>query len=228
MKILPKALTFCALAAVALLSVAATHPSWLTYVAKTDAGGYRMGNPDAKIALMEFVSYTCPHCAHFQKEADGAIQLAYVNPGLVSVEVRHVIRNPVDLAAALLAECGPKDKFFGNHAAILRNQDEWLPRVTSASSATQVRWRSGPMGQRMRAIASDVGFYDIMTKRGYDRVAANRCLSDDAAARRIATQSEAGADALGVTGTPSFAIDGVLLSGTHTWDTLQPQIAARL
>ena len=232
MSIVPKALRFtgkfAAVALVATMAVAAARPGWTTYVVQTEGGGHRLGNPAAKVAVMEFVSYTCPHCAHFQQESDGAMRLAYVAPGTVSVEVRPVIRNPIDLAATLLAECGPKEKFFGNHSAILLSQATWLGKVSSVSEATQVRWRSGPVAQRMRAIAGDTGLYEIMAKRGYDRVTADKCLSNEAEARRIVDQSNAGSDAFGVTGTPSFALDGALLEGTHTWDTLQPQIAARL
>lgn len=232
MSIVPKALRFtgkfAAVALVATMAVAAARPGWTTYVVQTEGGGHRLGNPAAKVAVMEFVSYTCPHCAHFQQESDGAMRLAYVAPGTVSVEVRPVIRNPIDLAATLLAECGPKEKFFANHSAILLSQATWLGKVSSVSEATQVRWRSGPVAQRMRAIAGDTGLYEIMAKRGYDRVTADKCLSNEAEARRIVDQSNAGSDAFGVTGTPSFALDGALLEGTHTWDTLQPQIAARL
>lgn len=232
MSIVPQTLRFtgkfAAVALAATMIMAAAQPAWNGYVTQTEGGGHRLGNPAAKVAVIEFVSYTCPHCAHFQQESDGPLRLAYVVPGTVSVEVRPVIRNPLDLAATLLAECGPKEKFFGNHSAILSSQATWLGKVSSASEATQVRWRSGPVAQRMRAIAADTGLYEIMAKRGYDRVAADRCLADEAEARRIVDQSNAGSDAFGVTGTPSFALDGALLEGTHTWDTLQPQIAARL
>ena len=228
MRIVPKALKFMAVAAIALVAGAATKPAWNNYVVPTEGGGHRLGNPAAKVAVIEFVSYTCPHCAHFEQESDGPLRLAYVTPGKASVEVRHVIRNPIDLAAALLAECGPEAKFFANHSALLRSQAKWLDRISSATEATQVRWRTGPVGQRMRAVASDAGFYEIMAKRGYDRVTADKCLANEAEAKRIVTQSNAGSEAFGVTGTPSFAIDGALLEGTHTWDSLEPQIAARL
>ena len=88
------------LLAAAPLAVAATTKAhnWLATTAVTP-GGHRIGNPAAPTKLMEFVSYTCPHCGHFFKEADGAIKIAYVQPGKVSVEVHHVIRDPIDLAA---------------------------------------------------------------------------------------------------------------------------------
>lgn len=228
MNILPRTLKFAALAAVAAVATAATHPSWVNTVVRTEAGGHRMGNPQAKVAVLEFVSYTCPHCANFEQQSSAAMQLAYVAPGKASVEVRHVLRNPVDLAAALLAECGPEQKFFANHDAILRSQDKWLQRLSSATKATQDRWNSGPIGDRMRAIASDADLYSVMEKRGYDRVAANKCLSDEAAARRIAQQSEASSNAFNVQGTPSFAINGKLLDDVYSWDGLQKAIASHL
>jgi len=216
-----------ALTAAALFTIGAA-PNWNFTVGQTEGGGHRLGNPEARVKLIEFVSYTCPHCAAFQREADAPMRLAYVARGLVSVEVRHLVRDPVDLAAAVLANCGPKEKFFLNHAAILRGQDKWLAKAQQAGDATRQRWISGPFPARMRAIADDVGFYELMATRGYARLAVDKCLSDENAARRLAQQSEAGAAQYEVKSTPSFVIDGILLSGTHDWGTLQPQIAARL
>lgn len=228
MKIVPKTLTFAALAVVAVTATAATRPAWLSQVVQTEAGGHRMGNPNAKVALIEFSSYTCPHCAHFHKESDAPLKLAYVSNGKASVEVRHVLRNTIDLTAALTAECGPEAKFFGNHNALMSSHEQWMKRLENASPATQARWQTGTFGDRMRAIASDAGFYAIMEKRGFDRVALNKCLSDAVSAKRIAQQSEASAEAFGVQGTPSFAINGKLLDEVHSWDALQKAIAAAL
>lgn len=217
-------LAFLAAAVTACVSAA---PNWNTTVSLTEGGGHRLGNPAAKVQLMEFVSYTCPHCAHFEKEASGAMRLAYVAPGKLSIEVRHVIRDPIDLTATVLANCGPKEKFFLNHTAILRSQDKWLKKLQFAGESQRIRWRTGTHGAKLRALASDAGFYEIMAQRGYDRQQVNRCLSDEAKARQLAAESKAGAEQFGVEGTPSFALDGVLLAGTHSWADLQPQIAAR-
>lgn len=228
MKIAPKTLTFAGLALIAVAATAATRPAWTNTVVQTEAGGHRMGNPSAKAAVIEFSSYTCSHCANFHKQSNAQMQLAYVSPGKVSVEVRHVLRNPVDLAAALTAECGSEAKFFGNHNALLGSQELWLKRLEGTTEATQVRWRSGTMGERMRAIASDADFYSLMAKRGYDRVTLDRCLSDEASAKRIAQQSTASSDAFNVQGTPSFALNGKLLDSVHSWDSLQKAIADAL
>lgn len=216
------------LAAAALLSVAATRANWNVTVEETPAGGHRLGNPDAKAKLIEFVSYTCPHCAQFEREGDGPMRITYVATGKLSMEVRHLIRDPVDLTATVAARCGPKDKFFLNHAALMRSQPRWLEKARTASDGMTIRWRTGPSDQRMRAIATDLGLYQVMASRGYDKIALDRCFADVASARLIAEQSEAGSKEYGVTGTPSFVLDGVLLAGTHDWATLQPQLAARL
>ena len=107
-------------------------------------------------------------------------------------------------------------------------QDKWLPVTTRATAAQKARWLNGPGPARRRAIASDLGFYPIMLARGYDRPALDRCLSDEAMAKRLADKSADDDAKRNVKGTPSFAIDGVVLSGTATWSVLQPQLDARL
>ena len=214
-----------ALLGIAFVSVGAA-PNWNITVAQTDGGGHRLGNPAAKVKLMEFVSYTCPHCAHFETEAFDPLRVGYIAQGKVSVEVRHIIRDPVDLTAAMLAECGPKEKFFLNHSTFLRNQGTWLKKMSNLSAAQRNRWVSSNYAARRRAIAKDLGFYDLMSRRGYDQLAVDKCLADENFARQLAEQSEASAQEFSVEGTPSFVLNGALLAGTHSWDVLKPQIDA--
>ncbi len=216
------------LAAIAVLSVGARQLNWNNTVALTPEGGHLIGNPDAKVKLIEFVSYTCPHCAHFEQEGQGAIQVAWITPGLISVEVRHLIRDPVDLTAAVLANCGPKENFPLNHSTILRSQADWLPNYQLSSKASTLRWRTGTMPERLRAIAEDMDFYELMETRGYDRMELNRCLSDATTPERLARQSKEGADAYGVQGTPSFVLNGKYLADVHDWASLRPLIAEKL
>lgn len=221
------------LAVAATLSIGATKPAasaprgnWLATVAVSPAGSHLLGNPAAAVKLVEYVSYTCPHCAHFQRDAEMPLQLAYVQPGKVQVEVRHLVRDAIDMAAALLTNCGAPARFYLNHSLFMRSQDTWMARVNSASEAQRARWNNGDTVSRMRAIASDLGFYAMMAQRGYDRPTLERCLADPAMTKRLVAQTTQSQND-GVTGTPSFMLNGVLLTGTHDWQSLSTQLQAR-
>lgn len=211
-----------AVTAFAVLAIAATG-NWNATVAQTE-GGHVLGNPAAKTKLTEFVSYTCPHCAHFEQESEGAIRLGWVQSGKVSVEVRHIVRDPIDLTVAMLTNCGSKDKFFQNHTMFLLSQDKWIGKVQLSLPSQRQRWASGTMASRWRAIASDLGFYEMMESRGYSRVQVDQCLGDEAAATRIAEDSVANGTKFGVDSTPSFALNGKLLDDVHSWELLQKAV----
>jgi hypothetical protein len=210
-------------AAGALLAGAApTRSNWDTVVVETDYG-HRVGNPDAKVKLTQFFSYTCPHCAEFAQQGEGAIKLGYLMPGKVSVEYRHLIRDPVDLTVGMLVNCGATAKFTGNHEAFILGQSRWIAPLARSTSAQQQRWRTpGAVGRR--SIATDFGFYAIMERRGYRRTDVDRCLADDGMATRLAETSAREWDRPGVDSTPSFAINGVVMPGTHNWAALERQL----
>lgn len=220
------------IAAVVALSLplAAAHAAprnWNTVVTVAPSGAKVLGNPDAPIKLTQWVSYTCPHCFHFEEQAESALRVGFVASGKVSVEVANYVRDPVDLAAAQLTNCGAPAGFFLRHTAFMRSQPRWIETFGGAGELQRRRWTSGPFAQRMRAIAADMGFYAIAASRGIDRTKADRCLSDETSANRLA-QLGLAADKAGVEGTPSFAINGSLLAGTHDWRTLEPQLRARM
>ena len=218
------------LALAALLLTGAAKPAvrnWNQTVALLPSGGHLLGNPAAEVKLVTFVSYTCPHCSQFERQADAPMRLTYVHNGRLSVEVRHLVRDPIDLTAAMLTNCGPKEKFFLNHAAIMRSQPSWIKPLEHPTPAQQARWSNRDRIAQSRAIATDFKFYAIMATRGYDRSAVDRCLADQPMAERLA-KSTADATALGVESTPSFLLDNLLLFGTHDWAMLRPQIEARM
>lgn len=219
-----------ALALAALLLAGATKPAlrnWNRTVALLPSGSHLLGNPAAEVKLVTFVSYTCPHCSQFERQADAPLRVTYVHNGKLSIEIRHLVRDPIDLTAAMLTNCGPKEKFFLNHAAIMRSQPVWIETLHHSSPAQQARWTSGNRLAQSQAIATDFKFYAIMATRGYDRTAVDRCLADQAMAERLARMT-ADAAALGVESTPSFLLNNLLLSGTHDWALLRAQIEARM
>lgn len=210
------------------LGPAAASPNWNTVVSRTPQDSHILGNPAAKVKLVEFISYTCPHCAHFAQQADAQLRLGFVNNGKGSIEVRNFVRDPIDMTVALLTHCGPPSKFFMNHTAFLRSQEKWIAPYADPSPSQRQRWFSGDFKTSTRFIASDFHFYDIMAMRGYNRTMVDKCLADEALANRLAKATDAAVDKDFVQGTPSFMIDGVLLAGTNSWDVLRPQIEARL
>lgn len=196
--------------------------NWLATVTPNGTG-HRIGNPKAKVQLTEYVSYTCPHCAAFTKEAEGAIQIAYIQPGKVNVEIRNLIRDPIDLTVAMLVDCPPMARFPQNHSAFLAHQESWIGPLTKATAAQQARWRQPTLAGR-KAIASDFELYDIMERRGYSRVDVDRCLANETLMKQIVASSDKDWSKPGVDGTPSFAINGVIMPGTHSWQGLQSQL----
>ncbi|HWK40291.1 MAG TPA: thioredoxin domain-containing protein [Croceibacterium sp.] len=225
-RIVKRGLLGAGLAGVALMLTAATEPSpgpnWMTTVV-LNGTGHRIGNPNAKVRLIEFVSYTCSHCSDFNREAEGALQLGYIVPGKVNVEIRHLIRDPIDLTVTMLAHCGPESKFARNHNAFLSGQPNWMGPLANSSAAQRQRW-TAPGAAGRRAIAGDFGLYRIMEQRGYTRTEADRCLAYDALARQLAEESQKDWGRPGIGGTPSFAINGIVMPGTHTWSALSGQL----
>lgn len=216
-----------AFAALAMAPVGVAAKDWnLTQSASEN--GHKVGNPDAPVELVTYISYTCPGCALFEQQSEAGLRMLYVHEGKLSLEVRPFIRNPVDMAAALAAECGPEEKFFMNHRALVFSQSEWLPKMFAATPAQTVRWVSGTHTERMRAIARDLGFYQIMERRGFGAAALDQCLADEARGIYLETETLHARDVLGIPGTPSFMVNGAYVPDVHGWANLQPVLKATL
>lgn len=209
------------LAGALVLAGGNTKADWNTTVAAENQG-HNIGNPKAETTLTEYISYTCPHCATFAQRGDRALKIGYVHTGKMNLQIRHLIRDPVDLTATMLTHCGDTRRFTMNHNAFMYSQAKWLPIMQSATQAQIARWTNSDRKAARRAIARDFGFYDIMGARGYGVTDVDKCLNDDAKAQALVETSAADARRLGLRGTPSFVLDGELLGGVHSWEALEP------
>ncbi len=198
---------------------AAPARDWTRNVVMTADGGFRMGNPAARVKLVEYGSLTCPHCAHFAEEGDAALG-AYVRRGTVSYEFRNYVLNGIDVTATLLARCSGPAGFFPMTHRLYATQKQWVGRISGLSEAQKEALRALPDRQRLARLAEAGGLTQIAALHGVSAARANQCLTDQAGMDRLNRIGEA-ASALGVTGTPTFFINGVQAQ-VNTWPDIEP------
>lgn len=205
-----------------LIAAAAQRPDWVRTVTVTPDGAYVLGNPKAPHRLIEYVSYTCPHCAHFVAEASAPLQTGWVRNGLMSVEVRHAIRDPYDLTAAILVRCGGKTRFFGDHVAVFLSQQAWLESVQK-HNALRPEQPAGDIKTQLADIAEATGLAAFFEKRGLTPERQRACLADTRAVTALGAMARDAWETRKIGGTPAFVLDGRLLDA-HGWAELQPQL----
>ena len=199
------ALLLCTAAAPAPKAAA---PSWSSKISESSIGAYGIGNPQAKVKLIEYFSYTCHICGDFTKAGTAPLKAQYIDKGLVHFEYRNLVRDPIDMTAALLARCGGSKAFVGNHQAIFAAQPALLDKVTKATEKQKPSWFEGTPGERARKIAADTGLTALMTARGYSAAAQTACLNNEVAQAELTGMTNIGRNADRVSGTPAFFING--------------------
>jgi len=199
--------------------------NWQNTVTRTERG-HLIGNPEAETRLVEFISYTCPHCADFAARGEPALDVVLLGPGKITVEVRPVIRNGLDLAVTLLANCGDPAQFKVRHRALILAQADWLGKAQAAPKTQQAIWQRGDKAGRQNA-ASALGLTAMLAAKGQSKAELDACVANDAAAQKLLQNDEADGKEFGVNSTPSFAMDGKLLANVHSWEALYPLLRDR-
>ena len=200
---------------------------WTQTVTPTPEGGFAMGNPNAPIKLVEYASMTCHVCAEFSKTGEQPLIDNYVKKGLVQFEIRNFIRDPADLAAAMLARCNGPAAFFKLSDQMFANQDEWLNKLQTMTPADQQRLSTLQPQQAVQALAQQAGLVDFVRVRGVPAQKAQQCLANEGELNRLVQmQQKATADIPNFPGTPTFTINGKLAENAANWKALEPQLRA--
>jgi protein-disulfide isomerase len=148
-----------------------------------------LGNPEAPVTVIEYASFTCPHCAAFHAGAYKQLKADYIDTGKINFIYREVYFDRYGLWASMIARCaGSPEKFFGMADLIYAGQSDWARAGEPAAIVEELR--------------------KIGRLAGLDGDAMEACLQDADKARTLVAwyQEKAGAD--GVESTPSFIING--------------------
>lgn len=213
-------------AAMAAMAVPAKPRDWTQVVSITPAGGFLMGNPGAKVKLIEYGSLACPHCRHFEETGYKPLVQAYVRSGKVSYEFRNMVLNGPDISVGLLTRCAGPAKFFPMSELVFATQEQWQKRIEGMSDADQAAIGKMTSQQRIIRFAELGGMAQMAARFGVTPARARQCLADPKALQRLLDMTRAANDK-GIDHTPTFLIDGKVADAA-TWEELEPQIKAAL
>jgi protein-disulfide isomerase len=204
-------------------AVAAVAPpagkAWTDVVEVTADGGYKMGNPNAPIKLMEYGALSCSHCAEFSETGSKELLADFVASGKVSYELRFFMLNALDVPATLLATCGAPeaviplaDQFWAFQKTMFENLQTNQAQLQAAGEL--------PPQQRFGAIAKVGGMDQFFASRGIAQAQGATCLADISKATALANATNKATSEMGVTGTPTFFLNGAKIEG-NTWQVVK-------
>jgi protein-disulfide isomerase len=163
-----------------------------------------LGNPDAPVTVIEYASYTCPHCARFHTGPFKQLKADYIDTGKINYVYREVYFDRYGLWASAIARCAGPDRFFGITDLLYAGQSEWS--------------RAG--GGDPGAIVDELR--KIGRLAGLEGDAIEACLQDGDNLRTLVAWYQENAAEDGVQSTPSFVIDG------RTYNNMSFEEMARL
>lgn len=205
---------------------ASASTSWLATVNRTAEGAIRVGNPAAKVKLIEYLSLTCSHCAELSASAMGPLQRDYIAKGLVSLEIRHAVRDGYDFAASLLLRCGPPGQYLGSIEALFAAQPDWMAKGAAVKATPGFDAMSND--QKIAAAARAAGFDAFFARRGIPAKAYAACLADEKAKEQLTQMAGNSWQRDAIPGTPLVVINGMRQESLHSWAELEPLIKTAL
>ena len=201
---------------------------WTQVVNPTPAGGFVMGNPNAKVKLIEYGSLTCPHCKAFDDEGVPHL-LDYVKSGQVSWEFRNYVRDAFDLTASLIARCNGAKGFFPLTRAFYKDQATWVGKIQATPQDQLQKMQDLPPNTQFVELAKVAGFPDWAAARGVPQAKSQQCLSNEKSVDQLVQMtSDVTNQYPEFQGTPTFILNGAMVPETATWDKLEPALKKAL
>lgn len=162
-----------------------------------------MGDANAPVKIVEYMSMTCPHCANFHEKTFDAIKTKYIDTGKVYFVLREFPFDPAATAAFMLARCAPQDRYFPFVSTFLKQQRAWAAPA------------DGDVRGAMLQMSKLAGF----TQESFEACLTNAKLAADVTAVR-----DRAAKNYNVKSTPTFLINGKSYSGDMSVETMSALI----
>lgn len=165
-----------------------------------------MGAEDAPVTIVEYASFTCPHCQHFHEGPFKKLKAEYIDTGKVRFIYHDVYFDRYGLWAAMIARCEP-EKFFGIADLIYKGQKEWA---------------RGNSPEEIVGGLRKIGRLAGITKENLDA-----CLSDGTKAQTLVAWYQQNAERDQIKGTPTFIVNGKLVEN-QAWESFKAIIDAEI
>ncbi|MCE8529420.1 DsbA family protein [Ruegeria pomeroyi] len=146
------------------------------------------GAEDAPVEIIEYASYTCPHCAAFHQGPYKQLKADFIDTGKVRFVYREVYFDRYGLWASMVARCAGPEKFFGISDLIYKGQAEWSRAGGPAEIAEELR--------------------KIGRLAGIENDKLEACLGDATMAQTLVAWYQEHATRDEINSTPSFMING--------------------
>jgi len=172
----------------------------------TDEDTY-LGNKDARVTLVEYSDFQCPACKAYE-DIVKQLRDAYSAEDLRIVYRHFPLRSVhpnADLAAQAAEAAGEEGKFWEMKDELFKNQAEW----------SKEKDPRGLFGAYAKAIGLDVAEFE------------EDLLPEDDAKERVEKDYQSGL-ALGVSSTPTFILNGVIIKNPQTIDEFKSLIDSEL
>lgn len=150
------------------------------------------GNQNAPVTIVEFSDFECPFCGRFYSETLSQIEKEYIDTGKVKLYYRHypLSFHPKATPLALVSECAnDQGKFWEMH-------DKIFDATVAGTSST----------------ATDADYTTWASELGLDTATFESCYTSKTHQAKIDEDFAAGTE-VGVSGTPTFYINGRQLVG---------------
>lgn len=166
-----------------------------------------LGDATAPVTVIEYASYTCPHCATFHAGPYKDLKKAYIDTGKVKFIFREVYFDKYGMWASMVARCGGGEKFFGITDLIFKSQGDWARAGSDAAIADELR--------------------KIGRLSGLDGDTLQACLSDGDKLRALVAWYQQNAETDDVSSTPTLIVNGTK-HGNMNFEDLSALIEAEL
>ena len=165
-----------------------------------------LGNPNAKVTIVEFSDFQCPFCKQFEDNTYPKLYDEYIKTNKIKFVFRHYPLNsihPTAQKAAEASECAnAQNKFWEYHNLLFKNQSTWSPL---------------PLADALNS------FTDYAAELGLNTITFRSCLDTDQLTQKVQEDSSDG-DKASVNGTPTFFINGTRLVGNQPFAQIQQLI----
>ena len=149
-----------------------------------------LGDVNAKVKIVEYMSMTCPHCAHFHNTTFEEIKKKYIDTGKVYFVIREFPFDPRAAAAFMLARCAPEQQYYPFVSMLFKQQQSWATAQDARAALLQMSKLAG------------------FSQETFEACLTNQKLLDD-----VNATMQRGATEFGVNSTPTFIINGKRYAG---------------